>query len=183
MKVAIGLGASIGPRRSRLELTLRQLNADPHLHLLRASRWVRTPPMRGGSATGWFLNGVALFEASCSPHELLDKCVALEHRAGRRRAHHWGDRTLDIDLLMAEGVSVQDPRLTLPHPALHSRPFVCEPLREVWPEAMGECQSFGHPRPVMVGVVASGRPPAYLAFHRRPPLREGAPRTALWSSP
>lgn len=183
---AIGLGASIGPRRPRLELALRQLNADPDLDLIRCSRWVRTPPLRGGTARGWFLNGVALFQVRCTAHELLDKCIALEHRAGRRRARFWGDRTLDLDVLMVEGIQIADDRLTLPHPAISKRPFVSEPLREVWPEIAPIAVLGALPRPVIVGAVARGRPPAYLAIHRTAGRWQGSPnepRSLSWSAP
>ena len=135
MKVAIGLGASMGDRRRTLEIALCQLDATPGLRLVRASRWVRTPPMKGGTATGWFLNGVALFECERDVYAVLDRCRALEDAAGRRRARWWGDRPLDLDLIVAEGVQSADPRLVLPHPGVADRPFVLEPLREVWPEA------------------------------------------------
>ena len=134
MKVAIGLGTSLamqrrqqGPmaaRAARLELTVRQLAATPGLALLRTSPWVSTPPLRGGTARGVFLNGVALFESELAPHAVLDRCIALEERAGRRRARKWGDRTLDLDVLLVEGVVSEDARLLLPHPAIGVRRFV-----------------------------------------------------------
>ena len=145
MKVAIGLGTSLamqrrqqGPmaaRAARLELTVRQLAATPGLELLRISPWVSTPPLRGGTARGVFLNGVALFECELSPHALLARCIVLEEQAGRRRARKWGDRTLDLDVLVVEDVVSDDARLLLPHPAIGDRPFVLLPLLSVWPDA------------------------------------------------
>jgi 2-amino-4-hydroxy-6-hydroxymethyldihydropteridine diphosphokinase len=136
VKVAIGLGASMGDRRRALELALCRLDATPGTRVLRVGRWVRTPPMRGGTARGWFLNGVALLETELDVFALLDRCRALEADAGRRRAKWWGDRPLDLDLLVAEDVVSRDPRLTLPHPGVIHRPFVWGPLAEVWPEAV-----------------------------------------------
>ncbi len=132
---AIGLGSSLGDRRARLEATVRKLHAHPSIQVLRCSRWYRTPPMRGGTATGWFLNGVVLVRTGLSGPDLLALCRTLEHDAGRRRARFWGDRTLDLDLLL-HGESVLDtPTLTLPHPAIADRPFVRTPLLEIWPDA------------------------------------------------
>ena len=111
MKIALGLGSSLGHRRGHLERTLWQLAAKPDLTLLRTSRWYRTPPMRGGSARGFFLNGVALFESRCSPHAFMRYCVELEAAAGRRRSKHWGDRTLDLDILLAGDWILDDPAL------------------------------------------------------------------------
>ena len=136
MRAAIGLGSSVGARRANLERALRRLAHTPGLALIRVSAWVRTPPLRGGSARGHFLNGVALFECDLSPEELLARCVALEKEAGRRRARRWGDRTLDLDVLLLDGVVIDTGHLRVPHPAIADRPFVLQPLLEVWPEAV-----------------------------------------------
>lgn len=163
LRIAIGLGSSLGDRRGTLERTLRELDATVGLTLLRVSRWYRTPPMRGGSARGWFLNGVALYECALKPGEVLARCRELEERAGRRRARFWGDRTLDLDVLVVEGVRSDDPELTLPHPGIPNRPFVLLPLAEAWPDAIDARTGQRYrdlpvpsgPRPVPVGVVAS----------------------------
>lgn len=131
--VAIGLGASLGDRRRMLDRTVALLARTPGFELVSVSRWYRSAPMRGGTATGWFLNGVAVFRCARSPHEILDVCRALEARAGRRRARHWADRTLDLDVLHVDGVRCADADLTLPHPGVAERAFVWWPLLEAWP--------------------------------------------------
>lgn len=135
-RAAIGLGTSLGNRRRQLETTLRRLSHTDGLSVIACSRWYRTPPMRGGTARNWFLNGVVLVRSSLTPERLLDLCRHEERRAGRRRANHWGDRTLDLDLLLVEGVTRTDPELLLPHPGISSRDFVRRPLLEVWPDAV-----------------------------------------------
>jgi len=165
MKGAIGLGCSLGDRRSRLDTTVHQLAAHPDLQLLRCSRWYRTPPMHGGMATGWFLNGVVTFETRLPGHALLELCRELEARAGRRRARFWGDRTLDLDLLLLEQQVLDDTQLTLPHPAIAQRPFVRTPLLEIWPDAANprtrtpyrEHPPATGPRAIPVGVIALPR--------------------------
>jgi len=160
VKVAIGLGSNLGDRRATLELAIRQIGARPGIRVVRASRWVRTPPMRGGTASGWFLNGVALIETDRPLDDVLAVCVDLEARADRRRSRYWGDRALDLDLLLAEGVVVDSPRLVLPHPGLGERPFFLGPLLEVWPDAVdprtGQAWALRHPapgpRPVLIGI-------------------------------
>lgn len=156
MRVAIGLGASLGDRRRTMERALRQLDATEGLTLLRGSRWYLNPPMKGGTARGWFLNGVALFDATLDPFQILGHCRALEDAEGRRRARHWGDRPLDLDVLVVDGVTSDDPVLRLPHPGIADRPFVWWPLREVWPEAADAVATTPPPRRgiVAVGVVA-----------------------------
>lgn len=152
MKVAIGLGASLGDRRRTLERTVARLAVRPGFSLLAVSRWYRSPPMRGGTANGWFLNGVALFDVALTPWEVLDACRALEDDAGRRRARYWGDRPLDLDVLLAEGWSSDHPALTVPHPGIAQRPFVAIPLREAWPDAPAPAW----PRSQHPGIVAVG---------------------------
>ena len=168
MKIAVGLGASLGDRLATLRLTLRRL-ATVDTVLLRASRAYRTPPLAGGSALGWFVNGVALFETTASPEAFLDRCRALEAQAGRRRARTWGDRPLDLDLLVADAIVCTTPTLTLPHPAIARRPFVLQPLVEAWPTAQDPITGARYadlppapgPRPVAIGLLAPPRASMY----------------------
>lgn len=160
--VAIGLGSSLGNRRRAIELAIRHLQRLPKTTLWRTSRLYRTPPMRGGSARGWFLNAVAVYHTEMSSREWLEACVALETRADRRRAGHWGDRTLDLDLLVFGDEQSDDPLLTLPHPGIARRPFVWLPLVEAWPDSVDPTSGIpwskydlpAGPRPVPIGAVA-----------------------------
>lgn len=157
--VAIGFGSSLGDRRKTLELAVRRMGTAG-MRLVRASRWLASPPLAGGTARNPFLNGVALYETTLSPQEVLARCRALEAAFGRRRARHWGDRTLDVDVLQYGDVVSNDPNLILPHPAIAKRPFVLWPLVEVWPDAVdpvsgvrwSTVQSDARPRPWRVGV-------------------------------
>ncbi|HMV65709.1 MAG TPA: 2-amino-4-hydroxy-6-hydroxymethyldihydropteridine diphosphokinase [Myxococcota bacterium] len=176
MRVAIGLGASQGDRRQTLERTIAQLARTPGLRFVRASRWYRSAPMRGGAATGWFLNGVAVFDASIPPDAVLARCRALESAAGRRRARWWGDRPLDLDVLVAEGVVSDDPALVLPHPGLAARAFVWWPLREAWPELAPWLDTIAPVPPPLHGIVtyaAMARPEAAMYLPRPPRARGG----------
>ena len=154
MKIAIGLGASLGPRRDTLERTVQQLHAHADCTIVRVSRWYRSAPMRGGTASGLFLNGVAVVDTTLRPRALLAVCQDLEEDAGRRRARYWGDRTLDLDLLYAEGAEDDATDLTLPHPGLWSRPFVYWPLWEAWPDLRPLLRQ--RPAPPRHGIVAVG---------------------------
>ena len=165
MKVAIGLGASLGDRRAALELAVSALDGRG-MRLIRASRWYRSPPLAGGRARNLFLNGVAVYDTDLEPLEILARCQDLERRAGRRRAHRWGDRPLDLDVLLVEDLVRSDAILTLPHPAIALRPFVLWPLVEAWPDAVDpvggrpyadiECDAL--PRPWAVGVARRSQP-------------------------
>jgi 2-amino-4-hydroxy-6-hydroxymethyldihydropteridine diphosphokinase len=170
LKIAIALGSSLGDRQRVLERALAHLDLTPGIRVIRVSRWVRTPPLRGGAARNWFLNGVALLDSALAPAALLARCVALEEQAGRRRHRHWGDRTLDIDVLVAEDTVLRTERLELPHPAIASRPFVLGPLLEVWPDVRDPRTGASYaalpsppgPRPARHGVVARGSRLRYL---------------------
>jgi len=160
-RVAVGLGSSLGDRHLHLLRAVHALDRTPGLSLLRCSRLVRTPPMRGGSATGWFLNAVAVFHAELAPQGILDVCRQLEQASGRRRSRFWGDRTLDLDVLLDEVHVVERHDLRVPHPALTRRRFVLEPLLEIWPDAVDPSTGQAlatHPRapgpkPVPVGLL------------------------------
>lgn len=178
MRVAIGLGSSMGDRRACLGRAVSRLACTPGSTLIAVSRWYASPPMVGGSARGWFLNGVALLDSALPPEAWLVRCRALEAAAGRRRAQHWGDRTLDLDLLVVEGATRASVDLTLPHPGIASRPFVYRPLTEVWPDALPSLSTLPADPPgiVPVGVFAHPRGPAYQGSH--PARWGGAPRGA-----
>jgi 2-amino-4-hydroxy-6-hydroxymethyldihydropteridine diphosphokinase len=89
----------------------------------------------GGPRQGPYLNAVVLLDTPLGARELLDGCLALEQERGRERRERWGPRTLDIDLLLYDGFTIDEPGLRVPHPRLTDRSFVVVPLLDVWPEA------------------------------------------------
>ncbi len=162
----------MGDREEEIALAVLSLGAMSGLRLLRVSGLVRTPPLAGGTARNWFLNAVALFawDPAVPLTVVLDRCVALEARRGRRRGRYWGDRPLDLDLLLVEDLVSDDPRLLLPHPRLRKRPFVLAPLLEVWPDAvdprdgarLADLPPPPGPQPALVGRLAPPRRLRYL---------------------
>ena len=165
MITAVGLGSSLGDRRAELERVVARMRARPGVRVLRVSRWYRTPPMRGGTARGWFLNGVVLLDVDLPLEELLAWLRSIEQRAGRRRARFWSDRPVDLDILLAGELVRDEPSLRVPPPGIAKRPFVLVPLLEVWPDARdprtgaryGDLPPAPGPRPTAVGVAR--RPP------------------------
>lgn len=83
-----------------------------------------------------YLNGVATAETTLRPHELLDLLQSVEAAHGRERSVRWGDRTLDIDLILYGGRVIKDERLTVPHPRAHERDFVLAPWLDLDPGAV-----------------------------------------------
>lgn len=129
--VAIGLGANLGDARATLAWAVQQLAAHPAVQLQRVSSLYRTRPVDAEGPD--FLNAVALLTTSLDPQALLGLLQSLEQQAGRERPYRNAPRTLDLDLLVfGQRVLNTDP-LTLPHPRLHQRRFVLEPLAEVAP--------------------------------------------------
>ena len=130
MKVYVGLGSNLGDREAHLREALRALRAlDASLAV---SSVYETAPV-GGPPQGPYLNCVVRLETVLEPQELLAFAHRLEDEAGRVRTVKHGPRTLDVDLLLAEGVSLHTPELTLPHPRMYERGFVLAPLEDLDP--------------------------------------------------
>jgi 2-amino-4-hydroxy-6-hydroxymethyldihydropteridine diphosphokinase len=126
----IGVGANLGDPLAQCRQGLRLLGEVPGVRLLRRSSWYRTEPV-GPADQPWFINAVAEIRTSLSPRELLEAVKAIEERMGRRTAAHWGPRAIDLDLLLYGQTVLEEPGLIVPHPELHRRRFVLEPLGEV----------------------------------------------------
>ena len=94
----------------------------------------KTDPVGGPGGQGPYLNVVVELDTDLDPYELLAVCRRLESAAERVRLVRWGARTLDVDVLWVEGVHLDDPELTIPHPRMNDRRFVLAPLFELAPE-------------------------------------------------
>jgi 2-amino-4-hydroxy-6-hydroxymethyldihydropteridine diphosphokinase len=132
----VSLGSNLGDRGAALKGGRQALAALPGTRLAASSRVFETAPQEV-EAQPAFLNQVLCLETSLPPLELLAGAQAAEAAAGRRRGVRFGPRTLDVDILLVEGVQSDDPRLTLPHPRMWQRAFVLVPLAELWPLARG----------------------------------------------
>jgi len=99
-----------------------------------ASPVYATPPW-GVTDQGDFLNAVLIVDVDCTPLELLRRGQKLEEAAERVRVRHWGPRTLDVDIVQIDGVTSDDPELTLPHPYADQRAFVLVPWLAADPDA------------------------------------------------
>lgn len=129
---AICLGANLGARAETLAAAVAELAATPGLSDFSASRVYETEPVDVVDQPP-FLNQVVRFRCTLSPEALLARCREIETRFGRTREVRRGPRTLDLDLLFLGTQVVDSPALTLPHPRLHERRFVLEPLVDLDP--------------------------------------------------
>lgn len=125
----LSLGSNLGDRRRFLSEALDSLGP-----MVRAVSPVYETAPVGGPDQGPFLNLVVELETELSPRELLSVCHRLESGAGRVRLQRWGPRTLDVDILWIDGVTVDEPDLQVPHPRMLDRRFVLVPLRDLAPE-------------------------------------------------
>ncbi|GAA0421317.1 2-amino-4-hydroxy-6-hydroxymethyldihydropteridine diphosphokinase [Acrocarpospora corrugata] len=126
MRVVLSLGSNLGRRLENLQGAVDALFDAPGLTFVAVSPVYETDPV-GGPAQGAFLNAVVIAEGMPEPLSILERAHSIEDAFGRRRAEHWGPRTLDVDLIMVGELTSDDPELTLPHPRAHERAFVLVP--------------------------------------------------------
>ena len=138
-RAVIAFGANLGDREATIVAASRELTATPGVTLVAVSPVYETPAVKDTGvdrdAPG-YLNGVVVVETTLEAHALLDVLQAIEAAHGRVRDEHWGDRTLDLDLIDFGGRVSTDERLELPHPRAWQRAFVLQPWLDVEPEAV-----------------------------------------------
>ncbi|MBL8963025.1 MAG: 2-amino-4-hydroxy-6-hydroxymethyldihydropteridine diphosphokinase [Phycisphaerae bacterium] len=139
VRAYIALGSNLdspaGDRQSHLDYALEQLAALPGTTLDERSSVLHTDPV-GPPGQGPYLNAVIAVRTALGPRELLDAMLAIERARGRDRTSEgrWGPRTLDLDLLIHGDRIIREPGLIVPHPRLHERAFVLEPLAQIAPD-------------------------------------------------
>ncbi len=129
--VYLSLGSNVGDRESQLRDALRRLGANGRV--VAVSSFYETEPVEFTDQS-WFLNCVVALETTETPEQLMAVLLGIEQQMGRRRIQKKGPRTIDIDILLFDGTIVDSLALTIPHPAMHQRRFVLEPLAEIAPE-------------------------------------------------
>ena len=130
----VALGANLGDRERTIRAALVALDAAPGVRVAAVSTLRETDPV-GYLDQPRFLNGAAALDTSLAPRELLDLLLAVEQGLGRARegVPPQGPRTIDLDLLLFGTARIEEPGLQIPHPRLHERRFVLEPLAELDP--------------------------------------------------
>ena len=133
-RVYVALGSNLGEREETIRRALAELDAAAGVEVVAVSRLVETEPV-GYLDQPRFLNGAAALDTTLEPRALLELLLAVERRFGRQREGlpPQGPRTLDLDLLLYEAAEIDEPGLRIPHPRLHERRFVLEPLAELDP--------------------------------------------------
>lgn len=125
----LGLGSNLGDRWAAL-----RGGVDALPDVVAVSSVYETDPIGGPAGQGPYLNAVAELATQRTARQLLEASAAAEAAAGRVRTVRWGPRTLDVDVLWVDGVTVDEPDLVVPHPRLWERAFVLVPLAELAPD-------------------------------------------------
>ncbi len=129
--VYLSLGSNLGGRAANLTAAIDRLRGLGEV--LAISSFYETEPVEF-TAQRWFLNGVVKLSTEKMPRQLLQGILDIERQMGRRRVRDKGPRLIDIDILLFGNSMVAAKGLTIPHPAMHARRFVLEPLAEIAPE-------------------------------------------------
>jgi 2-amino-4-hydroxy-6-hydroxymethyldihydropteridine diphosphokinase len=132
----LGLGGNIGDRLGTLAGAREVLDNLAGIGIVASSRLYETEPVGGPAGQPFYLNAVLKIRTVLDPEKLLQCCLSVERRFGRRREVPCGPRTLDVDLLFYGAEVCQSENLIVPHPRLHQRSFVLAPLLDVAPELM-----------------------------------------------
>ncbi|MCD8523488.1 MAG: 2-amino-4-hydroxy-6-hydroxymethyldihydropteridine diphosphokinase [Saccharospirillaceae bacterium] len=155
----IGLGANLDEPIAQITIALRALAALPDTRLLRCSSLYGSKPL-GPQDQPDYVNAVAELETTLEPLKLLDALQHQEREQGRIKRRHWGERCIDLDLLLYGDQTMRSERLNIPHHEMHKRSFVLLPLCEIaddlylpdgraitglTPEFSGDLQRIGPP--------------------------------------
>ena len=134
MRAYVGVGANLGEREATILGAIDLLAVQPGVDVVGVSALRETEPW-GPVEQPSYVNGAVALETDLAPRDLLDVLLDVEQSFGRDRAMEvrWGPRTLDLDLLLHGDLVRDEPGLTLPHPRLHERRFVLEPLADLDP--------------------------------------------------
>jgi 2-amino-4-hydroxy-6-hydroxymethyldihydropteridine diphosphokinase len=131
MLAYLSLGSNLGNREAQLREAQHRLAKLGRV--TRVSSYYETEPVEFTDQP-WFLNAALAVETNLTPQELMHSILQIEREMGRERLQKKGPRTIDIDILLFGDATLNSPELTIPHPAMHQRRFVLEPLAEIAPE-------------------------------------------------
>lgn len=150
----IAFGGNVGDARDTIARGIAQFCDGDRVRLIARSSDYKTPPW-GKTDQAAFINACIAIDTALTPLGLLDRAHEIERAFGRDRhkEERWGPRSLDIDLLTYGEETLDDPRLTLPHPRLFERAFVLVPLTEIAPDAVIAGRSL---REVLAGLDQGG---------------------------
>ena len=129
--VYLSLGSNLGDRAANLRIAIKKLQETGEV--VAVSSFYETEPMEVTDQP-WFINCAVALKTELMPRQFLSRMLKIERDMGRRRIRPKGPRTIDIDILLFGNSIVHTPQLDVPHPAMHQRRFVLQPLAEIAPD-------------------------------------------------
>ena len=131
----IALGSNLGDKKANIEQAINLINQSGHTKIRRQSTLIETDPV-GYDDQDQFLNGVVMVSTTLTPRKLIYWLTSIEADLKRERLVKWGPRTIDLDVIYYDDLVTDDMDIVLPHPRMHERAFVFEPLAEIAPYAV-----------------------------------------------
>jgi 2-amino-4-hydroxy-6-hydroxymethyldihydropteridine diphosphokinase len=132
----VALGSNLGDRAGTIDAALALMNGTPGLTVTRMSKMYETAAVGGPPGSPPFLNAVAQLDTTLGSHALLHRLLEIERKLGRERRAKWEPRTIDLDIVLFGDQIISSRDLVIPHPLMHERRFVLEPLAEIAPDAV-----------------------------------------------
>jgi 2-amino-4-hydroxy-6-hydroxymethyldihydropteridine diphosphokinase len=132
----LALGANLGDRERNIRCALAALADTEGISITGISSLLENPAVGGPADGPPFLNAAAEVKTTLGSHALLHRIMEIEQQMGRIRRRKWEPRIIDIDLLLYGDQIISSQELVIPHPLMHERRFVLEPLAEIAPEAV-----------------------------------------------
>ena len=129
----IALGSNLNTPVEQLHAALKAISQLPNTHLVTTSSFYKSKPL-GPQDQPDYVNAVAKIKTELSPLALLDELQRIENEQGRVRLRRWGERTLDLDLILYSDEQIQNERLTVPHIEMQNREFVIVPMYDLSPD-------------------------------------------------
>jgi 2-amino-4-hydroxy-6-hydroxymethyldihydropteridine diphosphokinase len=132
----VALGANLGDRAGNIAEAVRLLRDTPGIIVRKQSSLIENPAVGGPPDSPAFLNGVIELQTTLTPHALLAQLLEIERALGREHRTKWEPRTIDLDLILYGAQIIDKADLTVPHPLMHQRRFVLEPLAQIAPHVV-----------------------------------------------
>jgi 2-amino-4-hydroxy-6-hydroxymethyldihydropteridine diphosphokinase len=132
----VGLGSNLGDRAANLNAAIEHLGQCDHTRVIASSTFLENPAVGGPAGSPPFLNAALKIETTLGSHALLRRLLEIEREMGRDRRAKWEPRTIDLDLLLYGDQIISSQELIVPHPLMHERRFVLQPLAEIAPDTV-----------------------------------------------
>jgi 2-amino-4-hydroxy-6-hydroxymethyldihydropteridine diphosphokinase len=132
----VGIGSNLGDRAATIDAAIEALRRSPAIGVVRVSSLMEFDAVGGPPGSPPFLNAAAELITTLGSHALLKRLLEIERELGRDRRIKWEPRTIDLDLLLYDLSIISSDELVVPHPLMHERLFVLEPLAQIAPAAM-----------------------------------------------